>query len=116
MIHHDLELTAVRQLDQLFGLLRHRSEWFFDEDVLAILQGSFRQIEMGPDRGDDSDGVDFGRSQELRGVRHQLDAWMGLFCTSKAGGTLVADFGEPTVIPTIVISGYIPKPIFVTRY
>src|SRR6266852_1039049 len=116
MIHHDLELTALRQLDQLFGLLRRRSEWFFDEDVLAILQGSFRQIEVGPHRGNDSDGVNFGRSQELRVVRHQLDAWMGLCRTSKTGGILVANCGELTAFQSIEIPDYIRSPIAVADH
>ncbi len=58
VIHHDFEFFAIRQLDELFGLLRRRGERFFDKDVFAILQSGFGQFEMRPDRSYHGDSID----------------------------------------------------------
>ena len=60
VVDHDLEVLAIGQLDELFRLLRGRREGLFDEDVLAVLQGGFRELEVRPDRSDDGDRIDVG--------------------------------------------------------
>ena len=56
----------VRQLDQFFCLLRRRRERLLDKHVLAVLERAFGQLEVRPDRGDDRDGIDVGRAEDLR--------------------------------------------------
>ena len=60
MVHHDLEILLLGQLDQLFGLRGVAGEGLLDKDVLAILQRRFGQLVVRPDRRDNGDGIDLG--------------------------------------------------------
>ena len=77
VVHHDLQVLALGQLDQLLGLLRRRRERLLDEHVLAVLERRLRQLEVRPDRRDDGDGVDVRRRQDLGEVGRQLHAGIG---------------------------------------
>ena len=45
VVHHDLQVLPVGQLDQLLGLLRRRRERLLDEDVLAVLERRLGQLD-----------------------------------------------------------------------
>ena len=72
VVHHDLQVLAVGQLDQLLRLLRRRRERLLDEHVLAVLERRLGQLVMGPDRRHDRDGVDVRRPQHRGEVGRQL--------------------------------------------
>ena len=72
VVHHDLQVLPLRQLNQLLGLLRRRGERLLDEHVLAVLERRLRQLEMRPDRRDDRDRVDVGRVQHVGRIAGQM--------------------------------------------
>ena len=111
MIHHDLEPLPRCELDELLRLLRRRSEGLLDKDVLTILQGRFRQLEVGPGRGDDGDGIHLRRRQQLRAVSCQLHAGIGLSCALETPGVLIADGYKIAVFETMEIPDDVRTPI-----
>ena len=77
MVHHDLEILFLRQVDQFLPLRGIARERLLDKYVLAILQRSFCQLIVRPDRSDDGDGVDRSRRDHLRGVSSNVDSRIG---------------------------------------
>ena len=69
VVHHDLEVLPVGQLDQLLGLRGGRRERLLDEHVLAVLERRLGELEVRPDRRDHRDRVDVGRRQHRRRSR-----------------------------------------------
>ena len=61
MVHHDLQILFLRQVDQFLPLRGIARERLLDKYVFAILQRSFCQLIVGPDRSDDGNGVDRSR-------------------------------------------------------
>ena len=49
VIDHDLQLFGGGEIDELGGLGRGRGEGLFDEDVFAVFEGGFGELEVGPD-------------------------------------------------------------------
>ena len=104
VIHHDLQVLPVRQLDQLLGLLRRRRERLFDEDVLAVLERGLCELEVRPDRRDDGDRIDLGRMQNLREVGGQLHSRVETMSAAESLRVLVAHGNDLTVVDAIEIS------------
>ena len=61
VIHHDLEVLLLSQLNQLLGLHGSRGKRLLHEYVLAVLESGFGQLKVCPDGRHDGDGVDAGR-------------------------------------------------------
>jgi len=62
VVHHNLEVSLLRQLDQFLSLGRIRREGLFHENVLSVFQGSLCKLEMRPDGGDDGHCIDAWRT------------------------------------------------------
>src|SRR3990167_10371378 len=60
-IDHEGQILPGSQFNELLGFFRGRRKRLFDEDMLAILEGGFRQLVMSPDRSDNGDRVNFRR-------------------------------------------------------
>ena len=116
MVHHDLQALALSQLNQLLGLLRSRRKRLFDENMLAVLQGGFCQFEVGPDRSDDGNRIDLGRSQDLRNICGELNARKASARAAQRGRILIADRDDLTAIQIMNISGYVRAPISVSNH
>ena len=58
VVDHDPQVLLARQLDELDRLRRRRRERLLHEDVLAVFERRFRQVEVRPDRRDDRHGID----------------------------------------------------------
>ena len=80
VVHHDLEVFLLGQLDQLLSLSHIRGKGLFDENVLSVFQGSLCQFEMRPDGSDDGHGIDAGRTQDFRCVRGDLHTRKCMSC------------------------------------
>ena len=58
VVHHDRQLLARRQLNQLLRLRRTGGKWLLDEHVLAVFQRLFSQFVVGPNGRDHRDRID----------------------------------------------------------
>ena len=63
VIHHDLKILLLRQIDQLLSLSGCRREGLLHENVLPIVKRALGQLKMSPDRRDHRDRVDIRRRQ-----------------------------------------------------
>ena len=88
MVHHDLQVLPVGQLDQLLGLAGRRRERLLDEHVLAVLERRLRELVVRPDRRHHRHGVDVGRTQDLREVGRQLQTGIRPAARCSAAGFL----------------------------
>ena len=51
MVHHDLEILLLGQVDQFFAPARDvAGERLLDKDVLAVFERGLGKFEVGPDR------------------------------------------------------------------
>ena len=114
VVHHDLQVLPLGQLDQLLGLLRRRRERLLDEDVLAVLEGRLRQLVVRPDRRDDGDGVDVRRLQDLREVGRQLHARIGAAARAcSAAGFLSQTATTCAVLEAVEVADDVRTPVAV---
>src|SRR5262245_56800288 len=60
VVHHDLELLAIRQIDEFFRLANTSSERLFDKDMFAVFERFFSEWKMVGERSNYRDGVDVG--------------------------------------------------------
>ena len=65
VIHHDLEILLSREVDQFLPLRGIAGERLLNENVLTVLQRSFRQLVVGPDRSNDRNSVDLRPTRSL---------------------------------------------------
>ncbi len=65
VVHHDLEVLALGEFDELFALRDGAGERLFDEHVLAVLEGFLGEFEVSPNRRYNRDQVDVGRGQQV---------------------------------------------------
>jgi uncharacterized protein involved in exopolysaccharide biosynthesis len=96
------------------GLGRGRGEGLFDEDVFAVFEGRFGELEVGPDGGDDRDGVDLGRAEDVGGIASDLDAGMSFTGAFLGGGAGVADGGQLAAVGGLKVASYDRAPVTVS--
>jgi len=65
VIHHDLQVLLLGQVDQLLGLRGGGGEWLLHKNVLSVFECALCQLKMRPDRSDDGDGVDVRSRQQF---------------------------------------------------
>jgi hypothetical protein len=71
VVHHDLQVLAVRQLNKFFRLGSGASKRLLHENVFAVFQRSLRKLVVGPDRRHHRDHIDIGRSNQfVAAIRH----------------------------------------------
>src|SRR5260370_19279249 len=58
VIHHDLQILALGQLDEFFCLTRHASERFLYENMFSVLKSYLGELIVCANGGDDGDRVD----------------------------------------------------------
>src|ERR1700691_505633 len=91
VVHHDLKILLLREVDQFFRLSHIAGEWFFHEHMLTILKRCLRQLVMRPHRSNHCNGIDVRRLYQLTTVT--VD-WQVRVCSLDAlarCGTLIAD-------------------------
>src|SRR5262245_56276770 len=67
VIHHDLELLAIRQIDEFLRLGRISGKRLFHEDMLAVFESLFCEWKMVGEGSDDCNGVNLGIGQNVVG-------------------------------------------------
>ena len=113
VIHHDPEILALGQLDELLRLLSRGGERLLDEHVLSVLEGGLGDLKVCPDRGHHSDGVDLCGLQQLRGVRGDRLVRIGLLQPLECGSTLVADHCDSAALQAAQVPNDVRSPIAV---
>ncbi len=116
MVHHDAEIFACGQFDELLGLRGVAGERLFDEDMLAILKSSLGQLVVGPDRRDDGDHIDLRRSDEFTSIGRSVNTGISLLRACPGGGTNFADGRYLGAIDCHDVSYDIGSPVTITNY
>jgi hypothetical protein len=100
-----LQLLGGCEIDELGGLGGGGGERLFDEDVFTVFEGGFGELEVSPDGGDDGDGVDVGRMEELGGVADDQYAGMSFAGAFLGDGIGVANGSQLTAVCGLKVPG-----------
>src|SRR3954470_3982704 len=91
MVHHDLEISLLRQINKFFRLLRAARKRFLDEYMFSMFQARLCELIVRPYRSDNGDSIDIRRSYQPRDVGVPSNLRMSLMKTSVCRFTLVAN-------------------------
>src|SRR2546425_480761 len=113
VVHHDLELVPLGQLDELIRLLGGGGKRLFDEEMLAVRQGCFGEFKMRVDGRHDGDGVDLCRGQQVGGIRGDGQARIRFGDPLERNRALITDRGDLAPVQTVHVTDDIWAPITV---
>ena len=111
VIDHDLQLFAGRQIDQLGGFGRGRSERFLDEYMFAVFERGFGELEVGPNGGDDGDCVDVRGPDDLGSVAGDQDPRVRFSGPFLRGGIGIANGGQLTAVGGLKVPRHHGAPV-----
>ena len=115
VVDHDPETLPLGQLDQLLGLSRGGGERLLHEDVLAVLQGGLRQVEVCADGRHHRDRVDVRRREQVGGLRGDGQVWVRLPDALEGLGVLVADARHVAAFEAAQVADDVRTPIAVAN-
>ena len=81
VVHHDLQVFPHGEIDQLLALRDVAGERLFDKHMFAVFQSGLGQFIVSPYRGNDGNGVDVGRGDDLHRIGSDMDAGVCLVST-----------------------------------
>src|SRR6266851_2872768 len=81
VIHHDLQILTLGQLDEFFCLTRPAGERFLYENMFSVLKSHLGELVVCANRGDDGDRVDLRGPKKLIEVLRDFDFRIGLLHT-----------------------------------
>ncbi len=90
VVHHDLEVLPLRQVDQFLGLRPVARERLLHEYMLAVFERGLGQFIVRPHRGDHRDGIHAGRFYQFAGVAIDRDSGMRRRYALAGCGSLIA--------------------------
>src|SRR6266403_2918613 len=91
VINHDLQVLALRQFNQLLRLCCRASEWFFDENMLAVLKSQFGKLKMRPHRRHDRNDIDLRARQYIHLIGSSGNVRVRSMHSRQGFGVLVAN-------------------------
>ncbi len=116
VIHHNLQILAVCQLNQFFRLLRTAGERLLHENVFAIFQSSFRQLVVRPHWSHNRNQVDVRRFQDVIRVLGEFNRGVRFVEPLLAFAALVTNQNHFRSIMRVKIADNVRSPIPVSNH
>src|ERR1700730_1468750 len=116
VVDHDLQVLALGQLNQLFGLRRGTGEWFLDKYMLSVLERELCKLKVGPNGRDDRHHVHLCAGQYFHLIGGHRHFRVSATHSRERLGIFVADRNNIGLFVTLKIANDVGTPITVTDY
>src|ERR1700688_2929379 len=115
VIHHNLEVLLLRNIDEFFRLGSVARKRLFHENMFAILESGFGEFIVGPHGGDDRDCIYLGRLYKFIRIALYRNTRICCLYSFACCGSLIADPDDLATLQRTDIANNIRAPIAVAN-